>query len=145
MKRNLLMSLALVVCSLMVGATVFAHHGGSDVYDYTARIEGKAVVTELVWENPHAQLFFKMKDNTGKEVTWGVELNSPGNLIRSGWTPKTFLPGNEISVIFIPSKGDAPYGACGEFVRADGRKFQNGQFCGADMSKLPVRADYAVK
>jgi len=145
MKRNLVASLALVVGSLMVGAPIFAHHGGSSVYDYTHRIEGKATVTELVWKNPHAQLFFKMTDNTGKVVNWGVELNSPGNLIRSGWTPKSFQPGDEITVVFIPSNGDAPYGACGDFVRADGRKFQNGQFCGADMSKLPVRTDYVLR
>jgi hypothetical protein len=145
MKRNVTAVLAFVVCAVIVAIPVFAHHGGSDVYDYTVRIEGKATVTELVWKNPHAQIFFKMKDNTGKETLWGVELNSPGNLVRTGWTPKTFVPGDEISVVFVPSKGEAPYGACGDFTRADGRTFKNGQFCGTDMSTLPVRADYAVK
>ena len=145
MKRDLALSLALAVCLLMVGAPVFAHHGGTSVYDYTNRIEGKAVVTEMVWKNPHAQLFFNMTDNTGKVVNWGVELNSPGNLVRTGWTPKSFVVGDEITVGFIPSKGDGPYGACGDFVRADGKTFKNGQFCGADMSTLPVRPDYAKK
>jgi len=145
MKNYLASLFALAVCSLVMIAPLFAHHGGTSVYDYTNRIEGKAIVTELVWKNPHAQLFFKMTDNTGKEVVWGVELNSPGNLVRTGWTPKTFKVGEEINVVFIPSKGNGDFGACGDFIRADGKKFQNGQFCGADMSTLPIRADYAPK
>lgn len=145
MKRDLRASVVLALFCLIVAVPLFAHHGGSTVYDYTNRIEGKAIVTELVWRNPHAQLFFNMTDNTGKVVNWGVELNSPGNLVRTGWTPKSFAVGDEITVVFIPSKGDGAFGACGDFVRPDGKKFQNGQFCGAEMSTLPVRPDYVIK
>jgi hypothetical protein len=128
---------------LMAGGTVFAHHGSGSAYDYTTKIIAKATVTELAWSNPHAQLYMDIKNEKGEVVNWGVELNSPGNLIRLGWTKNTFKPGEEIIVTFVPSKENRPFGICGDFVKANGEKFHNGQGCGTDISKLPVKPGYA--
>jgi uncharacterized protein DUF6152 len=142
MARAFLVFLILVLCTLALTVAAFAHHASGSNFDYKTKIVTKAVVTEVVWTNPHAQLFFDIKDNKGAVVNWGVELNSPGNLIRLGWTKNTFKPGDEVVVQFVPSKEDRPYGTCGDFVRADGKKYHNGQGCGADITKLPVKPGY---
>jgi hypothetical protein len=147
MKRNVLTAFTVAISLLMIGGPILAHHGTANLYDYSHRITGKAVVTELLWTNPHAQLYFDIKDNAGNVVNWGVELNSPGNLIKLGWIKSSFKPGEEITVTFVPAREGRTIGACGDFVKADGRKLRSGQGCGGvDMFKLPVKPGYdAVK
>jgi len=142
MARNFLVCIVLVLTILAAGGAVFAHHASGSAYDYKNKIVTRAVVTELVWTNPHAQLYFDVKNEKGEVVNWGVELNSPGNLIKLGWTKGTFKPGDEIVVQFVPSKEERPYGTCGDFVKADGKKYHNGQGCGTDITKLPVKPGY---
>ena len=144
MARNFLVCIVLVLTILAAGGAVFAHHASGSAYDYKNKIVTRAVVTELVWTNPHAQLYFDVKNDKGEVANWGVELNSPGNLIKLGWTKGTFKPGDEIVVQFVPSKEERPYGTCGDFVKADGKKFHNGQGCGTDITKLPVKSGYAA-
>jgi hypothetical protein len=67
-------------------------------------------VTEFVFSNPHAQLFFDVKDSSGKIVHWGGELNSPGNLKRDGWTKTTFKAGDQVTLSVNPSKAGTPVG-----------------------------------
>ena len=139
MARGFLLCLVLLLCTLALSVAAFSHHASGSNFDYKMKITAKAVVTELVWTNPHAQLFFDIKNNKGEVANWGVELNSPGNLIRLGWTKNTFKPGDEVIVQFVPSKEERPYGTCGDFVKADGKKYHNGQGCGADITKLPIK------
>jgi Family of unknown function (DUF6152) len=140
--RNFLVCTVLVLSILAATGAVFAHHASGSAFDYKMKIVTKAVVTELVWSNPHAQLYFDVKNDKGEVMNWGVELNSPGNLIKNGWTKNTFKPGDEIVVQFVPSKEERPYGTCGDFVKADGKKYHNGQGCGTDITKLPVKPGY---
>src|SRR5882672_1492370 len=104
MARNFLACLVLVLSILAACGAVFAHHASGSAYDYKTRIVTKAVVTEVVWTNPHAQLFFDIKDNKGQVANWGVELNSPGNLIKLGWTKNTFNPATKSLCNLCPPK-----------------------------------------
>src|SRR5262249_6380985 len=98
MARQILKVCALAVCILVTCHTVFAHHGDAASYDNTVRITVKATVTDIVWTNPHAQLFFDFKNDKGETEHWGVEMLSPGNLVRIGWNKNTVKPGEEILV-----------------------------------------------
>ena len=109
MKRHTLMvSFALVL--LAVSAPLFAHHGTNISYDHGKPMTLKGTVTEFVWKNPHAQLYFDVKDEAGNIVHWAGELNSPGVLSGQGWTRKMFVPGDEITLSVFPSKAGAPVG-----------------------------------
>jgi hypothetical protein len=129
---------------------IFAHHGTAGVYDYTHRITTKATVTEYVWANPHVQIYFKLKNDKGEEETWGVETVSPGNALANGWTKKTFKPGDELLVSFVPAKGDRHFGTCTQFVFvADGRRLGGNGRCGlgaeaVDANALPVKPGYTA-
>jgi hypothetical protein len=81
------------VSILAVGILLFCvpgfAHGEAGSYDNTQRITVKATVTDLVWVNPHAQLYIDIKNDKGETEHWGIEMLSPGNLVRIGWHKDT--------------------------------------------------------
>ena len=83
--KLVLFSVLAVGILLISTTTTFAHHGEAGSYDNTVRITVKATVTELIWVNPHAQLYIDFKNNEGETEHWGIEMLSPGNLVRIGW------------------------------------------------------------
>src|SRR5580704_14139166 len=126
---------------LSVCGTMYAHHGTAGAYENTVRITAKVTVTNLVWSNPHGQIFFDLKNDKGETENWGIELLSPGNLVRIGWYKTSIKPGDTILVSFTPAMGDRHFGACGHFVSTDGKMFYTAQ-CGVpagDVAKLPVK------
>lgn len=134
---------------LTICTAIFAHHGTAGVYDYSHRITTKATVTEYIWANPHVQIYFTLKNDQGEAQTWGVETASPGNMLASGWTKRTFKAGDEIRVSFIPAKGDRPFGICPRFVLPDGQ-ILGGSRCalggggGVVVSTLPIKPGYST-
>jgi hypothetical protein len=133
---------------LAICVPIFAHHGTAGAYDFTHRITTKATVTQYIWANPHVQIYFTLKNDKGEEQTWGVETASPGNMLASGWTKKTFKEGDEIRVSFVPAKGDRAFGICPRFVLPDGR-ILGGSRCnlgggGVVVSTLPVKPGYTA-
>ena len=52
-------------------------------------MDGKGVVTEFRYVNPHAQIYFDVKDDKDHAGHWSGELlPNPAQLIASGWTRK---------------------------------------------------------
>ena len=144
--RSILMTLGL----LAISSPIVAHHGTAGVYDYSHRITTKATVTQYIWANPHVQIYFTLKNDTGEEQTWGVETVSPGNALANGWTKNSFKPGDQLLVSFIPAKGDRHFGSCPQFVFvADGKRLGGNGRCGmgaeaVDMNTLPVKPGYTA-
>jgi Family of unknown function (DUF6152) len=134
---------------LAICTPIVAHHGTAGVYDYSHRITTKATVTQYIWANPHVQIYFTLKNDQGQEQTWGVETASPGNMLANGWTKKTFKPGDEILVSFIPAKGDRAFGICPRFVLPGGETLGNSRCAlggggGVVVSTLPVKPGYTT-
>jgi len=128
MKGKRAASLVLSAGFLAICAPIFAHHG-SQGYDHTRRVTVKGTVTEFVWANPHSQIYLDAKDDKGNLVHWGLELNSPGNLIREGWTHTSLKAGDEITVSFDPGKEGRPIGICVDIVFSNGQKLRSSQGC----------------
>ena len=99
-----------ILCVVLVSIPLFAHHGTAASYDQKKTVTLTGIVTEFVYSNPHAQIYFDVKDASGKVIHWGGELNSPGNLRRDGWNKTTFKPGDEITLTVNPSKAGTPVG-----------------------------------
>ena len=112
----------LVLASLVaLCAATSAHHGNS-AYDETKPITLKGVVTEFDWVNPHAQIYFDVRDQKGRVAHWGCEALSPGRLIRAGWTKDSVKPGDQITITLVAAKTGAPVGFLQKLVFADGRQ-----------------------
>jgi hypothetical protein len=123
MKSRLSTSFVLVAGLLAVCSPAFAHHGSSISYDLKKTIVLKGTVTEFVWSNPHAQIYFDAKDAQGNVRHWGGETFAPSTLTRTGWTKKTLKPGDEITITVFPSKAGSSFGLVSSVVLADGQKF----------------------
>jgi Family of unknown function (DUF6152) len=91
-----------IACSAFVGLAagaypVAAHHS-TTMFDRDKTVMLSGTVKELHWTNPHVAIFI---DNTSGQGTaaglWVVELTSPGNLVRSGWTRTIVKPGDKVT------------------------------------------------
>ena len=149
MTRKLVVPVFAMALGLLTFSTaMFAHHGTAGVYDFTVRITTKATVTQYIWANPHVQIYFMLKNDKGEEQTWGVETVSPGNALANGWTKKSFQPGDQLLVSFVPAKGDRTFGTCPQFVFvSDGHRLGGNGRCGmggstVDANTLPVKPGY---
>jgi hypothetical protein len=86
--------------ALIWTAPAAAHHSFA-MFDFSKTETVKGTVTEFRWTNPHVALLvqFDPKPGAAPEV-WSMELTSPGNLTRGGWTRHSFKPGDRIELVF---------------------------------------------
>jgi hypothetical protein len=95
----------LVLCvgllTLAVGA--FAHHGSAN-YETTKSITVTGVATGFDFVNPHVQIFWEAKDESGTVQKWQGELTSPNRLSRVGWTKSTIKAGDSLTISGYPTK-----------------------------------------
>jgi uncharacterized protein DUF6152 len=110
-----------LVLSLLPFSSVFAHHGSHVSYDTEKSVVLKGTVTEFVWSNPHAQIYFDVKNDKGEAVNWGAETANPANLAKNGWTRNSMKPGDEITVTMWPSKAGTPRGFLLKIVLPNGQ------------------------
>ena len=101
-----------IIGLLMVSVPASGHHGTGISYDLTKLVTSKGVIVSFSFRNPHAQLYWDVKDEKGEIVHWSAELNAPSNLERAGWTRSAIVealkPGLEVTVTGFPSKTGAP-------------------------------------
>ena len=105
------MSLTLVGL-ILVSIPILGHHGTGISYDQDKWVAVTGTVIEFAWKNPHSQLYLAVTDEKGNTVRWGLEMSSPGVMIRQGWTNRQFKPGDQVTVNVHPSRTGAPVGEC---------------------------------
>ena len=113
MAKRASISMWVLLLILASGSSVpmAAHHGTNISYDASKPTTLTGTVTEFVWQNPHCQVYFDVKDASGKVVAWTGELNSPGVLQRgSNWTRRTLKVGDVITITLSPSRAGTPVG-----------------------------------
>ena len=116
--RKLLATLALVPALM---APALAHHSPA-AFEAQKTVSLRGVVKEFRWQNPHTWIEVTVKDPSGKDVLWAVELTSPTYLIRAGWKSNTIKPGDEVTVVGRPLKsGEAGSAIFVSLTLADGR------------------------
>ena len=110
----------LVLASLLaMSVPVLAHHGNASMENKTVVLKGK--VTEWLWTNPHTFLKFDVKDASGGVRHWTAEWNNPSTLVNFGFTPRTFKPGEEVTVTLKGvAKTGAPIGRIESVLLPDG-------------------------
>lgn len=113
-------SIVLTVALLTVSAPMFAHHGNA-AYE-SKKLTLKGTVTAWMWTNPHVFLKVDVKDDKGEVQHWVIELVAPSNIINFGFTPQTFKPGDEITVVTSAvAKNGSPVARLSEVILANGQ------------------------
>ena len=115
----------IAVLALSPALSSFAHHSQSE-FDSRSTVEVDGTVTELVWKSPHAWIYLDVIDEDGEVVNWGFELPSPTTLMRRGWSRKSLVPGDRITVTGAPARNHPGIALARVVKDADG----NGVFTG---------------
>jgi hypothetical protein len=123
--RNALVLGFLSAAAIASGAA--AHHSFA-MFDSDNIIDIKGTVKELRWTNPH--VFLEVYATSAAKPTtqvWSIELTSPSNLTRRGWTKRTLKPGDNVVVTIAPLRDGKPGGGLRQVVNtATGEKMGNG-------------------
>lgn len=78
-----------------------AHHSFA-MFDQSKQVSLKGTVTEFQWTNPHAFIHVEVANDAGGKETWDIELNSPNNLKRQGWSSDSVKPGDKVTLVANP-------------------------------------------
>ena len=92
-KLGILLSGLGLVCLTLPG---IAHHGFDTEYDRNKTVSLTGVVSKVEWTNPHMHVYIDVTDQTGKVITYNMEMSSPNTIRRRGWTMNTLLPGEKV-------------------------------------------------
>ena len=82
---------------LLASVPLTAHHEILAKFDAAKPVTLTGIVTLVDWRNPHVHVFINVR-NARETVNWAVELESPIDLQRNGWTKETVRPGDKIRV-----------------------------------------------
>jgi hypothetical protein len=105
---------------LLVAGAAAAHHSPV-LFDRTRRLTLNGTVKEFAWMNPHASIQLEVANAEGGVDVWGVEMNSPNNLVRQGWKSTLVKPGDQVTVIVNPLRSGEHGGIFVSIKLADGR------------------------
>jgi hypothetical protein len=96
MRWRALQLLAFGVC--LTAMPVWAHHELSAEFDDKKPVTLRGTVSKFEWNNPHVYFFVDVRDAGGNVVNWALELASPSELKRSGWTRESLHVGDAVTV-----------------------------------------------
>ncbi len=118
--------LSLTVALFLLSIPAVAHHGTNISYDHGHPLTMKATVTEFVFKNPHAQIYFDVKDEKGNIEHWNGELTNPSNLMHAGWTKRRseqeLPPGTPLTITLAPSKAGTLVGVVLKIINEKGEQ-----------------------
>jgi hypothetical protein len=99
--------LSVLAALLATAFSAVAHHGSNVSYhtDQTMTIAG--TVTEWEFINPHPQIYFDVKNETGEIEHWAAEVLPTPLMMKNmkvGWTRTTLKPGDQIVLVCNPPR-----------------------------------------
>lgn len=119
--------LAIIVTSILMGASVLMAHHSFAMFDTTSSVTLKGTVTEFQWTNPHAYIELDVPEANGTaKQHWSIELGSPSILQQSGWKFKDLKFGDKVTATINPLRSKQPGGLLVQVTLPDGRVLGNG-------------------
>ena len=92
-----------VHCLAMIGISTFAtnaaaHHSFAAEFSYELFGSREGEVVEVHFVNPHAHVFFAVKNEDGEEQIWNAQTFPPQTLLRRGWNRDSIKVGDRIII-----------------------------------------------
>ena len=119
--RNSTVCAAIAALLLSAGAAS-AHHAFSRDFDREKPVTLNGKVTKIQWANPHVYTFIDVKDDAGKTANWKVEMGSPTDLTKAGWTRTKLKVGETVTLTGWQAKNGTNFANAEEVTMPDGRK-----------------------
>lgn len=109
-----------------VAPPVQAHHSFA-MFDRTRTATISGTVREFQWTNPHAYIQLVVRDASGRDVEYSLEMGAPMYLYARGWRPRTLRPGSQINVQYNPLRSGEPGGVVLEVTDQAGNRVGTNQ------------------
>ena len=122
--RRRLLALAVAVGIAFVAGPTLAHHSRA-MFDMAKNVTYRGVVQEYRWQNPHSHLVVRVAAGAADPSTagtWTVEASAISVMTTSGWTPRTYKPGDPITVVAHPNKDGSTLVLLFYAIKADGAR-----------------------
>jgi len=122
--RRPLLTLAVAVGIALAAAPTLAHHSRA-MFDMGKNITYRGVVEEYRWQNPHSHIVVRVGAGAADRSpvgTWTVEASAISVMTSSGWTPRTYRPGDPITVVAHPNMGGSDVVLLFYAIKADGTR-----------------------
>jgi Family of unknown function (DUF6152) len=107
MKQKML--LVVLAVAFLFGATAYAHHSFSAVYNVKDSIKLEGNLVQFVLRNPHSFVFIEAPDQEGKTQRWSLEWGGAAQLAGQGVQQKTLNVGDHVIVTGQPSRAPGEY------------------------------------
>ncbi|HVO45673.1 MAG TPA: DUF6152 family protein [Steroidobacteraceae bacterium] len=101
----------LVLAAVLFASPIASAHHSFAMFDFNNTVTITGTVKEFRWTNPHVILLVNVPQKAGDPEVWSMELTSPGNLTRLGWSRRSFRPGDRIQLEFNPLRDGKHGGA----------------------------------
>jgi hypothetical protein len=111
---------AAVLALCLPAVPVQAHHSMA-MFDQAKIVTLKGTVRQFQWTNPHCYIQLMVKDASGAEKEWSLEMGAPMYLYAKGWRPSSLKVGAPISVTINPLRNGDPGGVVLTAETADGK------------------------
>lgn len=116
---------ALALAAVALAAIPVAAHHSFAMFNQREVMTLEGTVVQFQWTNPHA--FIELSVPGGATPTrWSIELNSPNNLRRQGWTRTSLRVGDRISLRMAPLRNGEHGGLFLDLRKADGTVLDSG-------------------
>lgn len=105
---------------LAADGAALAHHSTiGQMREELTEIHG--TVKEFQFKNPHSWIQVLVTDDSGNTTEWSVEWLIPNILMRQGYNPSTFKPGDEVTIRLNQHVSGSPMGEFAGALKADGK------------------------
>jgi hypothetical protein len=119
--RTVATAIGIVLLMPLDAAT--AHHSAA-MFDHSKTLTLQGTVKNFQFTNPHSWLIVMVTGADGAPVEWGFEAEGPSTLLHAGILPKSFRPGDKVTVTANPMRDGRPAGALISVVMADGSVYR---------------------
>jgi hypothetical protein len=106
--------MSVAVGLMLVVATASGHHAIDAQMDKNRPVNFQGTVVKVEWVNPHVRVHFDVKKADGTVETWTIGGPPPSQLLRSGVTKDTVLPGTEVIYEGYQAKDGTRHGFAGD-------------------------------
>jgi len=89
--------------ALLSASAALAHHSFA-MFDQSKKITVEGTVKDFRWSNPHVFIQLLVKNDSGGEDEWSIEMTSPEHLVRVGWKPGTLKAGDKVTLVLHPMR-----------------------------------------
>ena len=119
-------ALACAIVAGLAAPAAHAHHSYA-MFDRSKTVTLNGVVKQFQWTNPHSWIQLTVPGEAGATDEWSIEMGSPFELLRVGWTTTTVKVGEKVSIQIHPVKDGTKGGGFVSGTDADGHALGGGK------------------